>query len=167
MKLKTILILSILYFLFSTSLCGCEAFRKKFVRKPKRRKEVKTVIQTQEYESQYSIGEIYRKYFLFWRTWHEELLNSLNVQDGNRKKRIFAAKKIIENLQQMQKLLSPQMQQELEAFILKQRGIVEKLDRYNLSHGRRLHIKSTLEKQRRQIQREFNYKRIQEHLIKE
>ena len=94
-KFKVVLILSTIYYLLSTSL-GCEAFRKKFVRKPKKDKEVEVVVHTQEYVSEYSTEETYKKYFLFWRTWHEELLSSLSAQDGNRKKHVFTAKKIAE-----------------------------------------------------------------------
>lgn len=167
MKLRTILILSTVNCVLLTALCGCEAFRKKFVRKPKREKEVTVVVKIQEYESKYSTAETYKKYFLFWRCRHEELLNLLNAQEGNRKKRIFSAKKIIENLQQMQKLLLPQKQIELESFISEQKGIMEKLDRYNLSRAQRLRIKSALEKQRKKIQEEFAYRHIQEYLKKE
>ena len=165
-KILTLFLLSAFSFQLSVLLCGCEAFRKKFVRKPKREKEVTVVVKIQEYESKYSTAETYKKYFLFWRCRHEELVNLLNAQEGNRKKRIFSAKKIIENLQQMQKLLLPQKQIKLESFISEQKAIVEKLDRYNLSRGQRLRIKSTLGKQRKKIQEEFAYRHIQEHLIK-
>jgi len=167
MKLRTILILSTIYCLLSTSLCGCEAFRKKFVCKPKKEKEVEVIVHTQEYVSEYSTEETYKKYFLFWRTWHEELLNSLSAQNGNRKKRVFAAKKIVENLQQMRQLLLPEKQNRLDIYISEQKGIVRQLNKYNLNRIQRLRIKSILEKQRRQIQREFKCRQVQEYLIKE
>ena len=165
-KFKVVLMLSTIYYLLSTSL-GCEAFRKKFVRKPKKEKEVEVVVHTQEYVSEYSTEETYKKYFLFWRTWHEELLNSLSAQDGNRKKRVFAAKKIVENLQQMRQLLLPEKQNRLDIYISEQKDIVRQLNKYNLNRIQRLRIKSILEKQRRQIQREFKYRHVQEYLIKE
>lgn len=150
----------------SLALTGCEAFRKKFVRKPKER-EVKIIVETQEYESKYSVEETYKKYFLFWRLSHEELINSLNVQDGNRKKRIFTAEKVIENLQQMRQLVLPERQARLDIFILEQKNIAKQLDKYKLRRAQALKIKSILEKQRRQIQREFSCKRIQKYLTKE
>lgn len=163
-KPKVILLLFTLCFLLSTCL-GCEAFRRKFVRKAKE-KEVKVVIHTQEYESKYSIEETYKKYFLFWSTAHEELINSLNVQDGNRKKRIFAAKKVIENLQYMRQLLLLEKQVGLDTFISKLESILSQLDTYKLRRAQSLRIKSILEKQRRKIQREFSFRHIQEYLIK-
>ena len=164
-KFKVILLVTV-YCLLVTLLCGCEAFRKKFVRKAKREKEIKVVIHTEEYESRYSIEETYKTYFLFWRVAHEDLINLLDVQDGNRKKRIFAAKKVIENLQYMRQLLLLEKQVRLDAFISELERIVTQLDTYKLKRTQSLRIKSILEKQRRQIQREFSLRHIQEHLIK-
>ena len=152
---------------FSLTLTGCEAFRKKFVRKPKKEKEIKVVIHTHEYESLYSVEQSYKKYFLFWRASHEELVNSLNAGNGNRKKRVFAAEKVLENLQQMRKLLLPEKQAGLDRFILEQKALAGELDKYKLKRARMSRVKAILEKQRRQIQREFSYKHTKEYLIKE
>jgi len=162
-KFKVILLL-IAYSLQLTALCGCEAFRKKFVRKPKK-KQIRVVVIPQEYTPEHSAQQVYKKYFLFWRASHDELINSLDAQDANRKKRISSAKKIIENLQQMRELLIPEKQSRLNAFILEQETVLRELHRYNLSPGQKLRIKSTLNKQRRQIEKVFDYKHIQEYLI--
>lgn len=164
MKFKAFLLLTT-YFLLLTTLFGCEAFRKKFVRKPKE-KEVKIVVETYEYESE-PAEKTYKRFFLFWRAAHEEMINSLKSQDSNRKKLVFAAEKIIENLQQMRQLLMPQMQARLDTFISEQKDIARQLNRFKLQHAQLIRIKSMLEKQRRQIQKEFNYKHIQEYLVKE
>ncbi len=166
-RLTQILVLfSVFCLLFS--LCGCEAFRKKFVRKSKRGKEVEVVIHPIEYESKYTIEEAYKKYFSFWRAWRDELVNSLDAQDANRKKQVFTAKRTLENLQQMRKLLLPEKQTRLDVFILGQKDIVRQLEGYSLSHIRKLRIiKNMLEKQRRQIQKEFKYKQIEKFLVKE
>jgi len=168
MKLKTILILSALCFLLSTSLCGCASFRRKFVRKPKKEKKIEVIVRTQEYKAKYSIEEAYKKYFLFWRNWHEEMINLLkDPQDGNRKRRIFAARKTVENLEQMHKLLLPGKQAGLEVYISELKDIAGQLEKYNLRAGQKLRIESVLEKQRRRIQREFAYRHVQEYLIRE
>ena len=44
---------------------GCEAFRKKFVRKPKKEEEVKVVVYTHEYESQYTVDQLYKRYYMY------------------------------------------------------------------------------------------------------
>lgn len=154
-------------FLLAGSLCGCDAFRKKFVRKPKDEKEVKVVVNTREYASQYSRKQIYEKYFLFWKAANDELLGLLDIQKTSRKKRIYYAKKIGENLLQMQKLLAPEKQKVLDAYILEQKQIAVELKKYSLSPGKKLQIKSILRKQRREVRKEFSYKNIEEYLIKE
>ena len=169
MKIKSFLLVAsycLLVTIFSASLCGCEAFRKKFVRKPKE-KEVKVVVQTYEYESEYSLENAYKKYYSFWRGAHEELTNLLNARDENRKRRVFAAEKVVEALLQMQELLLPAKRTRLDNLIITQKDIVKKLDSHNLTLSQKLHILGTLRKMRRQIQEEFHFKKIQEFLIKE
>ncbi len=151
----------------SLTLTGCEAFRKKFVRKSKREKEVNVVIDIKEYESEYSLKEAYKKYFTFWRAWRDELLTSLDAQDLNRKKQVLAAKRTLESLQQMRELILPEKQARLDVFILEQKDIVRQLEGYNLSHVQKVRIKNMLEKQRRQIQKEFKYNQIEKFLVKE
>ena len=148
------------------NLTGCEAFRKKFVRKPKI-KEVKVVVHTYEYESEYSLEKAYKKYYSFWRGAHEELISLLNARDENRKRRVFAAEKVVEALLQMQELLLPPKQTRLDDLIIAQKDIVRELDRYNLTLSQKLNILGTLQGLRRQIQKEFRYKEIQGFLVKE
>ena len=164
-KFKAILLL-IAYSLQLTTLCGCEAFRKKFVRKPKK-KQIRVIVTPQEYAPEHSAEELYKKYFLFWRASHDELIDSLDAQDANRKKRISSAERIIENLRQMHGLLTLKKQARLDIFILEQEDTLRELDRYNLSPGRKSRIKNTLEKQKRQIEKVFGYRHIQEYLIPE
>ncbi len=161
-KTASLLIVSTLLF----SITGCEAFRKKFVRKPKREKEVKVVINPREYESDYSVEKAYKQYFLFWRISQEELLGLLNAQEGNRKRLLYSAKRVVENLEQMRQFCLPEKQARLDEFIKIQQDVVRQLDRYDLSRGRRLRVRSILKQQKRQIQNEFSFGRIQEYLIK-
>lgn len=164
MKFKVVLILSSIFCLLFTSL-GCEAFRKKFVRKPKKEKEVKIVVETYEYESQYSPQTSYKKYFSFWRGWQDELINSLDIQHVNRKKLTVASEKIVANLDQMHQLLLPEKQKELEGYIAEQKEIAMQLQQPSLSRTQILEIKSSLERNKKQIQKEFNYKKIQQYLV--
>ena len=163
MKTRILILFSIFCLLLSAS--GCEAFRRKFVRKPKQKKEIRVVTQTKEYSAEHSPEERYKKYFLFWRSWHDELINSLNAQDGNRKKQVFAARKVVENLEQMRQLLIPEGQKELEPFILAQQDVVQQLGTFRLSPAQALRIKSTLEKHKRRIQEKFSFRHVQEYLI--
>jgi len=137
------------------------------VRRSTKEKEVKVVIETYEYEPKYSLEQTYKRYFLFWRTAHEELITLLNMQDVSRKKRVFTAEKIIENLQHMRQLVLPEKQSELDAHILEQENILKQLERYKLRRAQMLRIKSTLKEQKRQIREEFSYEEMQGYLVKE
>lgn len=165
-KFKIILLLTTYFLLLTSFLCGCEAFRRKFVRQSTRKKEVRVVTQTKEYTSEESTEETYKKYYLFWRASHDELVDALDAQEPNFKKQIYAAKKIIEHLQQMRELLLIEKQRELDILIETQEDILKQLDRFRLPHIQMLKIKSTLNKQKRCIQGKFGYKQIQEYLIK-
>lgn len=167
MKFKAALLLTTYFLLFATVLCGCEAFRKKFVRKPKEEKEVRVVTQIKEYKALYSPEVGYKQYYLFWRTSHEELVSSLEAQNGNRKKTLYFAKQTAEHLQEMRDLLLPEKQKELELFISKQGDIARRLDRRSLNRAQKLGIKSILKRQKKQIERAFAFKHIQEYLVKE
>jgi len=166
MKLKGILLVTS-YCLLVIVLCGCESFRKKFVRKSKKEKEVRAITQIKEYKALYSPEVGYKQYYLFWRTSHEELVSSLEIQNRNRKKTLYSAKKTVEHLRQMNDLLLPEKQKELDPFISKQRDIARRLDRRSLNRAQKLGIKSILKRQKKQIERSFAFKHIQEYLIKE
>ncbi|MFH1045411.1 MAG: hypothetical protein V1727_00420 [Candidatus Omnitrophota bacterium] len=145
---------------------GCEAFRKKFIRKAKKEeKEVNVVVFTQEYESQYSAQDLYKRYYIFWRAAHDELIDALGAQEGNYKKRIAAAERVSENLQLMRSYLVPEKQTQLDIYISKQQDIVERVRSQMLGVGEKMNIKSMLESQKRQIEKQFFYKDVSEHLV--
>jgi len=165
LKLKIILLFTIHYSLFALS--GCDAFRKKFVRKSKKEKEVNVITQTKDYKALYSPDVAYNQYYLFWRSSHDELMETLDAQNGSGKRMLFFAHRIVEYLEQMQELLTSEKYQELEPFIAKQKDVVEKLKVRRMNRAQKLEIKSILKKQKKQIQQRFTLKHIQEYLVKE
>ncbi len=120
MKHKTIIAIASL-FIF-TNLVGCEAFVRKFTRKPKKdqgpREEM--VLAPQEYKPTMSKEEQYRQYFLFWKSWQDELINSLVYLPGispSHKKQVDCANEAIKNLVSMRLLLNSDAQKKLDAYI--------------------------------------------------
>jgi hypothetical protein len=151
----------------SLFLSGCAAFRKKFVRKRKRKKEVKVVIETKEYECLYSIEEKYKRYFLFWRTAQAELIRELDARKVNRKRRMVFAQRTLDDLRQMRRLLLPEKHQQLDVYITEQEGVKKELDKHKLGRSQRMRIKATLQRRKREIQKEFSFKQMREYLIKQ
>ncbi|OGX17096.1 MAG: hypothetical protein A3K83_01935 [Omnitrophica WOR_2 bacterium RBG_13_44_8b] len=117
LKLRAISLL--ISFPLIISLTGCEAFVRKFTRKSKKenlpREEM--VLAPEVYDSvQMSNEELYRQYFLFWKSWHDELINSLSFQ-GNRKKQIECVKESLKNLTSLRELLNEEKQKQLDVYI--------------------------------------------------
>jgi len=110
------------------SLVGCDAFVRKFTRKPKKeqyqREEI--VLAPQEYKPTMSREEQYRQYFLFWKSWQDELINSLvSLPDvsPNHKKQIDCANEAIKNLLNMRPLLNDAYQKKLDVYLGQMTGL--------------------------------------------
>ena len=80
-------------------LMGCEAFTRKFTRKSKKSDApIEMVLVPEEYKGpNMSKEEIYRQYYTYWSTWHDELLNAL-AQDASLKKKTDCAEQALKNL---------------------------------------------------------------------
>lgn len=109
----------ILIFAFCILLSGCDAFVRKFTRKPKKENLPKEemVLAPQEYKGpQMSKENLYRQYFLFWRAWHDELVNGL-TQKVSQKRQIYCAQEVIENLINLKPLLNEEKQKKMDIYI--------------------------------------------------
>ncbi|MBU1999214.1 MAG: hypothetical protein ABIG46_02150 [Candidatus Omnitrophota bacterium] len=91
------------------SLTGCEAFVRKFTRKPKKDKYQKTelVLIPEVYQAlQEPRDELYRQNFLYWKSWHDELISSLTDKAMmNHKKQLDCLKEAFKYLDEIKKLL--------------------------------------------------------------
>jgi hypothetical protein len=144
---------------------GCEAFVRKFTRKPKKEEspQEEMVLAPQEYKSpEMSKEELYRQYFLFWKSWQDELIGSLSI-GANHKKQISCINETLNNLEQLRLLLNETKQKELDIYInqLKElkRLIIEDSYGSNINKNR-----FTAEHIKRNILRDFSYNRISEDI---
>ncbi|MFH1442066.1 MAG: hypothetical protein ABIH18_08530 [Candidatus Omnitrophota bacterium] len=162
-----IISLFIIYCLLFTSM-GCDAFVRKFTRKPKKDKEKKEelVLVPVEYNTEkVSKQDLYQQYFLFWKTWQEQLIDSLRYET-NWKRSIGCASEAAGNLEQMQKLLKKEKQEELSPYVKQLRDLVTAMENdpycrrvdYYLAAARRLKTK---------IQKKFSSKKIYLKKIKD
>lgn len=151
-------------FLIASS--GCDAFVRKFTRKPKKKAEAKEelVLVPEEYKQQAADKEeIYRKYFLFWQSWQDELINSL-FEGGSRKKQLDCIIEAGKNLSELRLLLKESLQQKLDTSINELnelKGLIEK-DIYGLNSARYL---QAAERIKRNILRNFSYAKVKEQLL--
>ncbi|MFA7271361.1 MAG: hypothetical protein WC090_01430 [Candidatus Omnitrophota bacterium] len=105
------------YFLLFT-LCGCEAFVRKFTRKSKKDKvPVEMVLAPEEWKGpQMTKEEQYRQYFVFWQSWQDELINAL-TQNASQKKKFDCAQQAMKNLVGLRSLLNESKQKQLDIYL--------------------------------------------------
>lgn len=101
------------------SLVGCDAFVRKFTRKSKKENipQEEMVLAPEDYKGPgMSKEELYRQYFLFWKSWADELIESL-LQRKSQKKQLDCAEEGIKNLINLRALLNETTQQKLDVYI--------------------------------------------------
>lgn len=151
---------------FIFSLLGCEAFVRKFTRKPKKENlpQEEMVISPQEYTGlQMSKEELYRQYLLFWKSWHDELISVL-TKGANHKKQIDSANEAIKNLEQLKSLLPEEKQRKIKVYINRLSNLKSLItkDIYgtNIDENR-----SNAERIKRNILRDFSYNDVKGSLL--
>jgi hypothetical protein len=142
------------------SLCGCEAFVRKFTRKPKGEEpKPEMVLIPEEYPTLFAnTEEAYRTYFLYWQSWQDELINAL-LNGMSQKKQLSCVDEAIKNLMQIKTLLLEEKQKELEAYIVKLTDLRSNIqdDPYSSNAVRN---RSTAEILKRNILRDFSYSKV-------
>lgn len=157
--------LTIIILCFIVNLTGCEAFVRKFTRKPKNenlpREEM--VVTPEKYKAPLiSKEEQYRQYFLYWKSWHDELINSLSYS-ANPKKQIGCINEAIKNLQALKELLKEEKQKMLTNYI----NQLEKLKDSIVSDVYGTHSVASrfdAERLKRDILDNFSYPKIKDYL---
>lgn len=161
---KIILLFTVYCLLFA--LIGCDAFVRKFTRKPKKEDlpQEEMILAPEEYKAPVMTKEEqYRHYLLLWQSWQDELLDAL-LDEGNHKKQINCADEAIKNLEQLKSLLNVDKQKKIEVYILRLKGIKESLiqDVYGTNNSSSRLI---AEKIKRAVLREFAYHKIKGSLL--
>jgi hypothetical protein len=147
-------------------LAGCESLGRKFVRKPNPEslKKEEVVFAPQEYKSEgVTNADLYRQYFLYWRTWQDELIDSLEAK-GNRKRQIDTLNEGLKNLDNLKPLIKPEAAARLDAYIqdlIELREAVIKDDYSNRVTGNRRQA----ERIRRNILNDFSFNKIKDSIL--
>jgi len=163
LKLKIVLLVTG-YWLLVTLLTGCEAFVRKFTRKPKKPEIVEEpILVPEEYpEPNYSTHEIYKDSYLFFRNWVDELINYLEPSE-NRKKQLDCIKEIKENLSKMHSVLKEPKQRELAIYIKDFEDIENKIKGY-LTPDRFYSLKNQCMNLKTKISKNFSYSKVKEFI---
>lgn len=154
----------ILYFTLYILLVGCEAFTRKFTRKPKRPETTEEPVLVFEVypEFTYSAHDMYKDHYFIFRSWLDELINHLEPA-ANQKKRIECIREAKENLLKMQSVLKEEKQKELEPYIQKIEDIEEQMKEF-LSQDKFYNLKSQCISLKTKISKSFSYSKMKDFI---
>lgn len=164
MKFKIFISYCALLFLVFSSL-GCEAFVRKFRRKPKKEEMPKEemVLVPEEYPSLFaSKEEEYRQYFLFWKSWQDEFIIAL-LDSRSHKKQLSCLDEALKNIIIAKGLLLQEKQKKLDVYI-KQLSDLRTTLAEDLYTTRSSYYRSKAETIKRNILLYFSYPKIKNYL---
>jgi hypothetical protein len=154
---------------------GCEAMKKKFIRKHKgeEQQEPDVVFEPQEYPSQgFTNAQLYQNHYLLWKSWKQELSESLDFDRSgllpniNHKKLMENSKEMISNLEAMKPLLVEEQQKGLEKIIQKAKIINDKISADNLNANNLYILKSDLETLESSVRKNYTYNKVKKFIKK-
>lgn len=147
-----------------SSLTGCEAFVRKFTRKPKYIKKEEPIIQPESYpEITVTKEDYYKDSFLFWESWSDELISFL-TSDANFKKQKQCANESLENLIKCQGLLNEAKAREFQPSILEFSEIKDEIFSGNLSSSRLPVLRDRVKRVKVKVRRNFSYTKVKDDL---
>jgi hypothetical protein len=147
-------------------LLGCDAFVRKFTRKPKKEAlpQEEMVLVPEEYKGpQITKEEQYRQYFLFWKSWQDELITSL-LEKRSQKKQIDCAKEAIRNLVSLKAFLNEEKQKKLDIYINRLNDLQGQISQDLYGSNIVTHLQEA-ERIRRDILRNFSYHKISKDIV--
>jgi len=142
-------------------LVGCAQLHDKFVRPRKRDDSRATYRQVRAYDVRPNL-ELYTTRYIYWRSWHSELLQVLD--DSNHKKKLVAVRESLSNLNAMRRMLEDEMAEDLQGHI----DILERLRRdmesARLTGANLIRTRRDLQVLGRNVSRDFSYTKVPGHL---
>lgn len=165
MKVKNVIYLFSIYLLIF-NLIGCDAFVRKFTRKSKKENlpQEEMVLVPEEYKGpQMSKEQLYRQYFEFWKSWHNELIESL-LQYRSLKKKVDCTDEAIKNLLSLRALLKEDKQKKLDTYIAKLKDFRDQIadDIYGTNNSFNRDVAEHL---KMDILRDFSYHKISKDIV--
>lgn len=154
---KVFILFSVSCLLFST--LGCEAFARKFTRKSKKTQHEEMVLAPEEWKGpKASKPERYEQYFIYWRSWQNEL-SSAFLTNTSQKKKIDCAQQAKKNLVNMRFLLNESKQRQLDVYLKQLEDLLGgiKSDIYGSSNNS---FRETSERLKNSIELNFAYSHV-------
>lgn len=142
-------------------LSGCATVKRKFTRKKKERKP-EVILALEDYDKFIDYHGLYKKHYLLWQYWHDELIASL---ERNFKKQRQCVEQSLEHLRALGKYITEEKKGILGTYVGRLEGIRGKILRRRLNPIERDKISRELQKLKRLIDKEFRYSEIKAYII--
>ena len=147
------------------ALTGCESLQRKFTRTPKHpRPSPHPIINFEDYTRAMTPLDRYRKHYLMFDYWNDELIEALQSHPINPKRFKLASSEALEELQTMQGLLMDDVAVRLAPLIEERTRINQQLQGVGFNDSHANLMGRTLEDQTRQINRNFFWRDVEEKL---
>jgi hypothetical protein len=146
-------------------LTGCESLQRKFTRKPKQPTAAPTpVINFQDYGMALTPMDRYRKHYLLFEYWHEELIRGLQASPLNSKQYRRASAESLAELEALQGLLAEEPAARLAPLMAERARLNQRLQGPAFNETQAGVIRGSLESQGRRIRREFFWRAVEDQL---
>jgi hypothetical protein len=147
------------------TLGGCEALQRKLTRKPKHPPpRPSPIIQFQDYSRAMTPLERYRKHALLFDYWNDELMAALRTASVNTKRIRHTSTEALAELRMLQRLLSPEWARRLEPLVAARVRMDAQLQQGTFAPSQVNTMWRTLERQARQIHREFHWRTVEDRM---
>ncbi len=160
------IIFVVLMVFLALDISGCtslKGLRSKFIREKKEEEQRPTVILAlEEDEDIANYHELYKKHFLLWQYWHDELIASI---EENFKKQQQCAMQTVEHLSYLKKYVIEEKRPLLVDYVKRVSSIKDKISDRRLSDIQRSRIAKELEKIKRLVDKEYRYSEIKDYII--
>ncbi len=150
--------------LLCAALTGCESFQRKFTRKKRAQPAPTPIINFQDYTRTMTPLDRYRKHYLMFDYWNQELLNALQSPPLNAKRYKLASRESLSELRTLRDLVIDELGQQFAPFIDERAKIDQQLQRGNVSTSQIGATSRMLETQARAINRHFFWRVVEEQL---
>ena len=159
---------SIITFILMITLCflaGCDAFVRKFIRPPKKKSisQEEMVLAPQEYTNM-DKEEVYRRYFVFWESWMDELINALELYP-NYKKQVDCMERALKNLVYLKTLLNQEGQKKVDVYISRTMDLQAKIKRDPYGDFRRDNA-TEAERLKLDLSRDLSYGAVKDSIVR-
>ncbi len=154
----------VIYYVFFTT--GCETLRKKFTRKRKGKVQAETVVIVPRNYNEHPFPNdvLYKRYFVYWKSWNQELVESLaNVE--NYKKIHECVLQSLSNLKKMQTYLKDEKAKELGEFISQTENLKNNVESAkNMPPARMNSLRYSADRILNRVNRQFDSKKMKDYI---